>query len=243
MESGDFGDGLPAWARRVAARGVADALAACVRRAADVQSSDEPADSTDSAAGSSIGLAAPMEREPTCRFTVPADAPRLAVWFSPSLAEAVLDVLLGGDGLACKPRGPLTALDRQLLGPLTEQIAARLAVDAPAAVSTAGEAATCSVTLNVRLDGPPLAMQLVWPHDVRSLARALLPQAEHVELAAVIHEPADPADLANLADGDLLVSDVVLDGEILVTIAGTPQFAATLGQYNGKRAVTLTRKL
>lgn len=167
----------------------------------------------------------------------------MAVWFSPPLAEALLDVLLGGDGRADTPRGPLTALDRQLLGPLVEQIAGR--TPQPPPLADGAETAT-SVALAVRLDrrdGPPLAMRLTWPCDARTLADMLSPRAEGVELTAEIHEPANHADLASLSDGDLLVSDVAPDGEILITIAGTPRFAATLGQHNGKRAVTITRTL
>jgi len=270
MESGELGDGLPAWACRVVARGVADALTACLRRAVDVHAVGVTAGDEFSESTEPHELA---ELEPTCRFAVPADHPRLAVCFSPSLAEALLDLLLGGDGQVCKPRGPLTVLDRQLLGPLVEQIAGLASPELPprpmengrnsptGTVAAGGDArvtrmqsswphpqagedtASCVVALRVRLAEAALAMWLVWPCDAGTLAAALLPQAEDVELAAVIRESADRTALAGLADGDLLVSDVAPDGEILVTLGGIPRFAATLGQSNGKRAVTITRKL
>jgi len=148
MDLADFGNGLPAWACRVVARGVSDALTACVRRAVDVQS----------IADESSELAESVELEPTCRFTVPADWPRLTVWFSPSLAEALLDLLLGGDGQACKPRGPLTALDRQLLGPLVEQIAGLASPESLVSHLPADdETASCVVSLQVRLAGGAIA--------------------------------------------------------------------------------------
>jgi len=247
MALADSGNGLPLWARRVVARGVASSLTACLRRAVEVR----PAEATDAnGADDPAGTAA---FEPTCRFAVPSGRPGLAVWFSPSLAEALLDVLLGGNGQTCTPRGPLTALDRQLLRPLVEQIAGRVSAEpdppSPSAVEdeslphAASEIVSCIVALSVHLDGPPLAMHLAWPCDARTLAETLLPLADEIELAAVIHESADRSALAGLADGDLLVSDVAPDGEIIVTLGGIPRFAATLGHYNGKRAVTLTREL
>ena len=50
-------------------------------------------------------------------------------------------------------------------------------------------------------------------------------------------------DISNLAKGDLLVTDASAGGEVIVTVNGKPRFAGQLGQYNGHRAVTITRKL
>ena len=229
-------NGLPAWARRVVARGVSEVLTVCVRRAVEAQPADEPAPSAEPVESGEF-----FEAEPTCRFAVPAESPRLTVWFSPSLADALLDVLLGGDGRTDKPRGPLTALDRQLLCPLVERIAGSLAFESP--MSADDGATLCAVMLHVRLGGGPLSMHVVWPRDARAVTEALLPRAEEVDVVAEIHETVDRDALADLSDGDLLVSDVAPDGEIHVTLNGVPRFAATLGLCNGKRAITITRRL
>ncbi len=65
-----------------------------------------------------------------------------------------------------------------------------------------------------------------------------------VTLAAIIEETGHGhEEIESLAPGDLLVSDLSPDGEIILTLDGVPAFAARLGQYNGHRAVTITRKL
>jgi flagellar motor switch protein FliM len=67
-----------------------------------------------------------------------------------------------------------------------------------------------------------------------------------VTLAASIEETGhhhDDPELASLATGDLLVTDTPAGGEVIVTVDGQPKFAGQLGQFNGHRAVTITRKL
>jgi hypothetical protein len=70
------------------------------------------------------------------------------------------------------------------------------------------------------------------------------PAAETVTLVTAIEETGHHGqEISNLAQGDLLVTDVAAGGEVIVTIDGQPRFAGQLGQYNGHRAVTITRKL
>ncbi|MCE5327429.1 MAG: FliM/FliN family flagellar motor C-terminal domain-containing protein [Planctomycetaceae bacterium] len=49
--------------------------------------------------------------------------------------------------------------------------------------------------------------------------------------------------LAGLSVGDVLATDLASDGEVIVRVAGVPKFAGRLGQYKGRRAVVITRKL
>jgi flagellar motor switch/type III secretory pathway protein FliN len=70
------------------------------------------------------------------------------------------------------------------------------------------------------------------------------PAADTVKLVAAIQETGLYVhDISNLAKGDLLVTDASAGGEVIVTVNGKPRFAGQLGQYNGHRAVTITRKL
>jgi len=52
-----------------------------------------------------------------------------------------------------------------------------------------------------------------------------------------------PEQLAGLAAGDVLVTDVEADGEVIVRIDGEARFTGRLGTRNGKKAVVITRPL
>ena len=70
------------------------------------------------------------------------------------------------------------------------------------------------------------------------------PTPDTVTLVAAIEETGHRGQgIFDLAQGDLLVTDASASGEVIVTIDGQPRFAGQLGQYNGHRAVTITRKL
>jgi hypothetical protein len=49
--------------------------------------------------------------------------------------------------------------------------------------------------------------------------------------------------LTSLSVGDVLATDIATDGEVIIRVAGVPKFAGRLGQYKGRRAVVITRKL
>jgi flagellar motor switch protein FliM len=53
----------------------------------------------------------------------------------------------------------------------------------------------------------------------------------------------DWADLADLAVGDILATEVPLDGEITIRIGGIPKYAARLRVVDGQKVVTITRRL
>jgi flagellar motor switch protein FliM len=67
---------------------------------------------------------------------------------------------------------------------------------------------------------------------------------ESVELSAAAPEaPVPSEELADLAPGDVLVTDVDADVELTVRVDGREEFGARLGSRNGKRAVTITRRI
>ena len=47
----------------------------------------------------------------------------------------------------------------------------------------------------------------------------------------------------HLAVGDVLATDIATDAEVIIRVAGVPKFAARLGQFKGRRAIVITRKL
>ena len=53
----------------------------------------------------------------------------------------------------------------------------------------------------------------------------------------------DSADLADLAIGDILATEVPLDGEITIRIGGIPKYATRLRVIDGQKVVTITRRL
>jgi len=235
MDLADHGNGLPAWARQVLARCVATALSQSLRRAVDVH--------CDTAITSPVDALAACE--PTCRFTLPqAQTPKAVLQLSAELADILLDLLLGGDGRAIKPRGPLTALDRQLLRPAVEQLTAALPLPAsPEHCPQSPAPSAVLASLNVTVEQAQGSLQLLLLADPTACVEALLTLADEVEISVGIEEQLDAASFQGLAAGDLLVSDVSPDGEVIVRVGGLPRFAARLGQFNGKRAITITRRL
>jgi flagellar motor switch protein FliM len=211
--------------------------------------------------------------EPSCQFELSASGKEAAgpacLELSPLLADAMIDLVLGS---APQPLGHrrqgLTAVDRQLLGPVIERIVASfndalaawpLKLELPDAAARDGRRA---ISPGVSPPASPEEKLLDLPFRVQlgectGLLRLLLganipglpeetsyPPADTVRLVAAIEETGRYVhDLSNLAKGDLLVTDASAGGEVIVTVNGVPRFAGQLGQYNGHRAVTITRKL
>ena len=228
--------------------------------------------------------------EPSCQFEVSASASAGAglacLELSPLLADAMIDLVLGGSPqpLGHRRQG-LTAVDRQLLGPVVERIVASFndalaawplklelpdaaAKDGPRAEGGDGPRAMpeeklldlpfsvalgeCTGLLRLLLGGMAtlfVAMRCPQTPDMATNSVAMPPlidsaPADTVRLVAAIEETGRYVqDISNLAKGDLLVTDVSAGGEVIVTVDGKPRFAGQLGQYNGHRAITITRKL
>jgi hypothetical protein len=259
--------------------------------------------------------------EPSCRFEFSASGKAATgpacLELSPSLADAMIDLVLGGSPqpLGHRRQG-LTAVDRQLLGPVVERLVASfneamaawpVKLEFPDTAAKDGhraeggdgrhpegpdgrpamqdekfldlsfrvELGECigllrlllggMATLFVAMVAPPSPLgggfgcgrhpghpqaDLGVPPDMATNNVAMpplidsAPAADTVRLVAAIQETGRYVkDLSNLAKGDLLVTDVSAGGEVIVTVNGVPRFAGQLGQYNGHRAITITRKL
>ncbi len=65
-----------------------------------------------------------------------------------------------------------------------------------------------------------------------------------LEISAALGEVRIEAqDLSQLTVGDILTTDAGADGEVIIRVAGIPKFIGRLGTCNGRRAVTIVRKL
>jgi len=187
------------------------------------------------------------------------------VEFAPEIAAPIIDMLLGGPGIAASVKGrALTAIERRVLRHMAEAVAGRLSrsfgAAAPKRVEVAGDgrgpaaaqapADAGAVLLTFRLTGRGAsgAMRIHMPAD---LAEAMLPpraqrqpSGSTVELTAAMPETSLPAEQAgSLAAGDIVVTETPPDGEVTVRVAGVAKFAGRLGVCNGRRAVTITRRL
>ena len=124
------------------------------------------------------------------------------------------------------------------------------------------ERAVLAASFTIRLLGGQGWMRLCLPQELcRCEESSPAPEASADPPAALIDAlPADeagPVDLAvaapattialeelqALAPGDVLVTDADAEAEVIVYIAGRKRFAARLGSRNGKRAITITRRL
>lgn len=70
------------------------------------------------------------------------------------------------------------------------------------------------------------------------------PQTAPLELSAALEGiTLDQAELAELAEGDIVATDVPADGEVIVRVGGIPKFAARLGTSGGRKLLTIVRRL
>jgi flagellar motor switch protein FliM len=65
-----------------------------------------------------------------------------------------------------------------------------------------------------------------------------------LELSVVVQDIAiSQKELSGIAEGDILMTDMRADGEVLVRIGGIPRFYARLGVSNGRKAIRITRRI
>jgi len=178
---------------------------------------------------------------------------------------ALIDALLGGTEGAYIPNRALTDVERGLLRHIIDAVAASLGEAWPG-----DEGRTFEVVGSERCDEPPAAgqahepvMVLAFRLDLAGQGGALrlcLPQSllpAHAERNQAARTPSGPieisvvtaeielsaSELADLAAGDILMTDTPADGEVVVRVAGIPKFGGRLGTCNGQRAVTITRRV
>lgn len=180
----------------------------------------------------------------------------------PQLAQAMISRLLGADDTTgvCPDR-PLTRLERRLGRRVVESLltafgespdatgAAMTATDQPPLPTAARGAQPIVIfRMAVTLGRSAGAIRLCVPRplvaDGALNARASRPSVAPIELSVTVPDVAiSPVDLEDLAPGDLVATELPVEGEVIVRIAGIPKYAARLGQFNGHRAIVITRKL
>ena len=206
----------------------------------------------------------------TCSFlltpegTDACQSPRaMCLEFSPSIANVMVECLLGGMPSAAPAEArPLTATERRVLHRLAEATAVglsaawpepdkpRLHADrrpVPPAAAWAEEPVVV-LTFELSLGGHVGTMRLCAARQ--AVGSALPPAAGRrtaagmLELTAALEGIAvDEADLAELAAGDIIATDVAADGEVIVRIGGIPKYAARLGASGDRKSLTITRRL
>jgi len=209
--------------------------------------------------------------ELTCTYALSApeadDAPRglgeLCVEFSPALAFGAIECLLGGAPSTCPaPDRPLTAAERRVLHRLADACAMGLgrswpeagkprlraklepALPPPAATDERVLVITFELAVGERVG----TMRLCAGREAIDGAVLPRPAAQGgtgpLELTAALEDIGiDERELAGLAPGDIIATEVAADGEVIVRIGGIPKFAARLDTSDGRRALTITRRL
>jgi flagellar motor switch protein FliM len=184
------------------------------------------------------------------------DAGRIWLGVDPHAAAAMLDIILGGTPYK-SDSGPrdLTAIDRRLLGRVLDRasgIAASLAgIPQPLTRLEADEApqpeTVSAGCFDLDIGGA------IWVFVDGQLQRDDGPQTNErtprakggpIELSATLNvAEIAPDQLAQLEVGDIISTDVAVDGEVVVRLAGIPKYVGQLSTMDGKKAITITRKI
>jgi flagellar motor switch protein FliM len=183
--------------------------------------------------------------------------------FSPAIAMAMVECMLGAPpGRPGVPPRPLTPAERRVLHSLAEVAAASLSTAWPGGDKPRLAAEHAPAPLAVQADEEPVAVitfQLAFAGHLGTLRLcapagavegAIPPRRARrfgdapLELTAAVEGiMLDEADLAGLAAGDILATDTPVDGEVILRIGGIPKFAARLRTADGRKALTITRRL
>jgi hypothetical protein len=162
------------------------------------------------------------------------------------------------NALAAPPQRPLTPAERRVLLHLANLVALSLSVTRPggkagelradlAPAGGDGDDRVVVATLELSLSGLVGTMRLCGCGRLAGAARSGAGKratAAPLEITAAIEAlELDTADLAGLAVGDILATEVPPDGEITIRIGGIPKYAARLRVIDGRKVVTITRRL
>lgn len=193
--------------------------------------------------------------EATCCFELPGTSSFLAAEFTPSIAFPALNRLMGGSNQdAYIPRRPLTEIERRVLGRLADVVGnclkqfvpQGLPGTAPPGEPPADDHEVLSASFELVIGEQTGTLRLCLPTSVLTPAseNAAAASDSVLEISASLAEiDLDAADLGQLATGDILTTDTPLDGEIIIRVAGIPKFVGRLGTMNGRRAVTIVRRI
>lgn len=192
--------------------------------------------------------------ELSCAFRLPAgaggaaEAPATAwIELPVRLAGSIVDRMLGGAGDDETDDRALTRTERRLLrrfvarwtAPVVSVLdragAGGVEPGRPAAVLSF-EAGVGAVAGTVKLCVPA---GVLGGRGVVSAEAASGP----VEIRVAVEQPADAAALADLEAGDIIDTEMPVDGEVIVRVAGIPKYAGRLRTCDGRRAVEIVRRL
>lgn len=182
-----------------------------------------------------------------------AEAGRLEL--SSALANILVECLLGGTPQSVRPRPALTMIDRRVLRGVIEQVGHELsfvfggsgvwmsALEDP--LPPLEKSPAIRITFDVRI-GPSSSqlhlalLQSALQNSIVQGSYACDGRCAHVSVCVDEKLESMPA---RLESGDMLATNIPPEGEVLVRVDGEPRFFGKLGQINGHRAVTLTRKI
>ncbi len=209
--------------------------------------------------------------EPTCAFrlvptaTDQADPAAVAcLEFSPAIAFTLVERLMGGPVEATpQAQRPLTPAERRVLMHLANLAAMSLSAARPGGSPGELRADSCPAagvspddrvivaTFELSLAGLVGTMRLCacgrLVDDARARAHAKKPRRVSIAplkvTAAIDGLELDSSELADLAVGDVLATDVPDDGEVIIRIGGIPKYAGRLRIADGRKVVTITRRL
>jgi flagellar motor switch protein FliM len=209
--------------------------------------------------------------EPTCAFHLvptgtdePDPAAITCIEFSPAIALTLVERLMGGPfPVMPQAQRPLTPAERRVLMHLANLVAVSLSATRPGgtpgslradsrpAVGGSLEDPVIVATFELSLAGLVGTMRLCacgqlggdagagpGPKEPRRIRTAPLKVT-----AAIDGLELDSAELADLDIGDVLATDVPADGEITIRIGGIPKYAGRLRIDDGRKIVTIIRRL
>jgi flagellar motor switch protein FliM len=219
----------------------------------------------------SAGRGAPAAQieEPTCSYALsasaepgPGEAAVVAiVEFSAGIAAAMVECLLGGTPTATPaPHRALTPAERRALRRLADLAAASLSasrkpadltglrarIDMTPMAGPGDDGPLVAAVYELALAGRVGTMKLWGGEDVLGSAPVGRKRSRPVRLALTVALEGvvvDADDLAALAEGDIVATEVPVDGEVIVRIGGIPKFAARLGTSGQRKTLTITRRL
>ena len=171
-------------------------------------------------------------------------------------AAAMIDVILGGRPYQNKSGSrALTAIDRSLLAAVVDRAAGLVAglagIPQPLARGRTEQMseppAVAAGCFNLEMGG---AMWVFVDGELcggaKSASAGRTPQSKGgpIELSATLNVPEiAPDQLAEIEVGDVISTDIAVDGEVTVRLAGIPKYIGQLSTVDGKKAITIIRKI
>jgi flagellar motor switch protein FliM len=184
------------------------------------------------------------------------DEGRIWLGVDPHAAAAMLDIILGGRPYRSESGlRDLTAIDRRLLSRVLDRVSGMVAglagipqplthlaaedAPQPPVVSAGCFDLDIGGAIWVFADG-----QLQRGDNPETTGRTPRAKGGPIELSATLNvAEIAPDQLAQLEVGDIISTDVSVDGEVIVRLAGIPKYVGQLSAVDGKKAVTITRKI